>query len=237
MHMLISSRTLSALVLSAGLLAPAAQAQLRLSGYTTGYFDDLSEPNTTVTNAPDHSSATFVTGIPVAGSTQSKIAFQNATFSNIGSGDPIQTGLFTITNGMTEIGSGAPSAQFNLGLYLTSPGGGSIAINTIRFHIDHTPNLPDAIPDAFSVSFEQPEPVKIQNTLVRFHVNVTPLEFAVPEDGTVEKGDIRVSFSEVFTPVPEPSTYAWWGAATLLGLVGMRQYRRRRGAATQPTAA
>jgi MYXO-CTERM domain-containing protein len=236
--MQICTRTLSALVLTAGLLAPVAHAQLRLSGYTTGSFDDLSEANTTVTNAADHSAASFATGIPVEGSTQSKITFKNATFTNVGSGEPIQTGLFTITNGMTQIGSGAPTARFNLGLHLTSPGNQDIAINTITFHIDHTPNLPDAIPDVFSVSFNQPEPVKLQNTLVRFHVDVSPLDFKVPENATVQKGDIRVSFSPVsFTPVPEPSTYAAWGAAVLLGLTGLRQYRRRRSTAPAPIAA
>jgi len=229
---------LSALALGLGLLAPGANAQLKLSGYTTGSFEDLSEANTTVVNAPDGSSASFATGIPTAGSTQSKITFANATFSNVGSGDPIQTGLFTITNGVTKLGSGAPAAKFDLGLHLTSPTG-SVALDPISFQIDHTPNTPGAVPDTFSVSFTQPDPVKIGDTLVRFHVDVNPLDFRVPENATVEKGDIVVSFTTPgggggMTPVPEPATYALWGSALLVGLVAWRHVRHRRVASSLP---
>lgn len=217
-------RAFSALAMAA-VSPPLAQAQLHLSGRTTGFFDDLGEPNTTIVNAADHSSASFATGVPIPGSTQSKIMFENATFSNVASGDPIQTGLFTITNGMTQIGSGAPTAQFNLGLELTSPAGETVVLNNIKFHIDHTPNLPGSIPDSFSVSFDQPAPVKLQNTLVQFHVMVTPLDFLVPENATVEKGDITVSFSPIFTPVPEPATYALAGSVLLLAAVGYRRLR------------
>jgi hypothetical protein len=99
-----------------------------------------------VSNAPDGSWATFHTGIPVMGSTQSKIEFTNVTFNNVGSGEPIQVGLFNITNGMTAVGSGAPTAKFNIGLQLTSPVSQTVAISSILFHIDHTPNLSNSIP-------------------------------------------------------------------------------------------
>ena len=216
------TRTLSLLAVGLAVNASVAHAQLLLSGHTTGSFVDLAEANTTVSNAADGSSASFHTGVPVMGSTQSKIEFTNVNFSNVGSGEPIQVGLFNITNGMTAIGSGAPIAKFNVGLELVSPEVQTLAIATIMFHIDHTPNLPGAVPDTFSVSFGQPAPVKIQNTLVKFHVNVDPLDFQLAENVTVRKGDITVSFS----PVPEPATYALWGSALLLGVAA---YRRNRG--------
>ena len=218
-------RSLLALAMGLALTCTVANAQLLLSGNTTGSFDDLAEANTTVANAADGSWATFHTGIPVMGSTQSKIEFANVAFNNVGSGEPIQVGLFTITNGMTAIGSGAPTAKFNVGLKLTAPEGRTVAVSSILFHIDHTPNLPGAIPDTFSVSFAQPDPIHVKNTLVQFHVNVDPLEFQVAENSTIQKGDITVSF----TPVPEPATYAAWGAALLVGFVA---YRRIRGGAT-----
>lgn len=214
-------RYMSALALGCTLLGTAANAQLLLSGKTVGSFDDLAEANTTVTNAPDGSVATFQTGVPTAGSTQSKIVFTNVTFANVGSGEPIQVGLFDITNGVTVLGSGAPTARFNIGLQLTSPTMQELAISTVLFHIDHTPNTSVGIPDTFSVSFDQPAPVLIQNMLVQFHVNVDPLDFLLAEDATVRKGDITVTF----TPVPEPSTYA--AGASLL-LLGLAAYRRRR---------
>jgi hypothetical protein len=105
-----------------------------------------------------------------------------------------------------------------------------LAISTVNFHIDHTPNLPAPIPDMFGVSFDQPPPVKIQNTLVQFHVNIDPLNFPIAEDATIQKGDITVTF----TPVPEPATYAMWGATLLGGLVAYRRLRQRQ--AIQVTA-
>ena len=227
-------RSLAALTLGLALTCTVANAQLLLSGHTTGSFDDLAEANTTVSNAPDGSWATFHTGIPVMGSTQSKIEFTNVAFNNVGSGEPIQVGLFSITNGMTAIGSGAPIARFNVGLQLTSPGWQTVAISTINFHIDHTPNLPNSgIPDTFAVSFGQPAPLLIQDFLVQFHVNVDPLEFQIAENATIQKGDITVSF----TPVPEPSTYAAWGAALLVGFVAYRRVRGGQVNSTVPAAA
>jgi hypothetical protein len=230
MHLRI--RSLSALALGLALTCSVSHAQLLLSGHTIGSFDDLAEANTTVSNAPDGSWATFHTGIPVMGSTQSKIEFTNVTFNNVGSGEPIQVGLFNITNGMTAIGSGAPTAKFNIGLKLNSPVSETVAISSILFHIDHTPNLPGAIPDTFSVSFSQPDPIKIQNTLVQFHINVDPLDFQVAENATVQKGDITVSF----TPVPEPATYAAWGAALLVGFIALRRIRGERDASVAAIA-
>lgn len=228
------TRTLSLLALGLALNASVAHAQLLLSGQTTGSFVDLAEANTTVTNAPDGSSASFHTGIPVMGSTQSKIDFTNVSFSNVGSGDPLQVGLFNITNGMTAIGSGAPTAKFNIGLQLVSPEVQTLAIATIMFHIDHTPNLPSGgIPDTFSVSFSQPAPIKIQNTLVQFHVNVDPADFQLAENATVQKGDITVSF----TPVPEPATYALWGSVLLIGFVAYRRIRGDREESVIPQVA
>ena len=83
-------------------------------------------------------------------------------------------------------------------------------------------NLPNTgIPDTFAVSFAQPAPLLIQDFLVQFHVNVDPLEFQIAENATIQKGDITVTF----TPVPEPSTYAAWGVALLVGFVAFRRVR------------
>jgi hypothetical protein len=200
----------------------SAPAQLLLSGHTTGSFEDLAEANTSVVNAPDGSSASFHTGVAVSGSTQSMIEFTNVNFANVGSGDPIQIGLFKITNGMTVIGSGAPTAKFNVGVELISPEMRSLALSTITFHIDHTPNIPSAVPDVFSVSFGQPSPIVVAGTLVKFHVNVEPASFQIAENASVTKGDITVTF----TPVPEPATYAAGASLLLVGLAGYRRFRR-----------
>ena len=158
------------------------------------------------------------------GSTQSSVSFTNVDFMNVESGEPIQVGLFHIVNGMTEIGSGQQTAVFNLGLELTGPESLSLAIGSINFHIDHTPNLPALIPDSFSVSFDQPPPVLIQDMLVQFHVTVDPLDFPLAENASIRKGDITATF----TPVPEPETYALGASVLLIGLVACRRYRARR---------
>lgn len=231
MHMRISSLLAAALGLA--LTCSVANAQLSLSGHTTGSFTDLAEANTTVSNGPGGSWATFKTGIPYGASTQSMIEFTNETFTNVVSGEPIQVGLFTITNGITLVGSGAPTALFNLGLQLTAPEWQAAAISTITFHIDHTPNMEGGIPDTFSVSFGQPAPLLIADYLVQFHVNFEPTEFQIAEGSAVTRGDVTVTF----TPVPEPSTYAAFGAALMVGFVAFRRIRGNKTLPTLPVAA
>src|SRR5690606_36690756 len=127
-------RTLPSLTIAFLLTGAEASAKHMLTRDTTGSFDDLGQPNTTVVNAADGSSATFHTGIPVMGSTQSSVSFTNVDFMNVESGEPIQVGLFHILNGMTEIGSGQQTAVLNLGLDLTGPESLSLAIGSINFH-------------------------------------------------------------------------------------------------------
>ena len=109
----------------------------------------------------------------------------------------------------------------------------AVAVSTITFHIDNTPNGSDGVPDLFSVTFAQPAPVHIGDFLVQFHVNVTDPVFQVNENSTVQKGDITVTF----TPVPEPSTYAAIGAALLVGVITLRRFRGDKSLPGLPTAA
>jgi hypothetical protein len=223
---------LPAAAIGLALACSPAHAQL-LSGNTTGSFVDLGEANTTVVNASDGSSASFSTGIPAPGSSQSEISFTNASFIDVSSGDPIQVGLFVIHNGMTELGSGAETAQFNLGLDLTSPTMESFVLSTISFAIDHTPNTPGAVPDTFSVAFTDPAPKHIGDWLVQFHIHFDPKDIVVAENATVQKGDVTVTFSAV----PEPSVYASTGALLLVGVAGFRRLRNARGLPISAAAA
>jgi len=221
-------RILIATAFGLALACSAAKAQLMLSGSTTGSFSDLGEANTIVTNAADGSSALFVTGIPYLPAnptdTPTSIRFDSSTFTDVSSGENIQVGLFTIHNGADMLGSDAASAVFHLGLQLTSPVSAPVSLGTISFSIDNTPNGPGAVPDTFAATFSQPPPVWINGTKVSFKINFTPTDIIVPENTTVVKGNVSVFFSQ-FTPVPEPSTYAIFGAALLLGLVALRRFR------------
>jgi hypothetical protein len=222
-------RTLLAAALGLTLTASLAQAQLSLSGHTTGWFDDPGLPNTTVINGAGGSSASFTTGVPYAPNTiPTSIKFANNTFAGVNSGDTIQLGVFTIHNGSDLLGTDASNANFHFGLQLTAPLAQTINLGPINFAIDNTPNGPGGVPDTFVVSFVQPAMQIIDNHKVWFHINFTPLALVIPENTTMVKGDVTVTFQ----PVPEPSTYALWGAALLVGLVG---YRRFRGAKTLPS--
>ncbi len=221
------ARVLSVAAAGLALTCSVAQAQLQLSGRTTGWFTDFGQPNTTVVNAADGSSAWFATGIPYLDSTQSSILFEGQSFTNVGSGDPIHVGLFTITNGITLLGSAAAEAEFQLGLELTSPVSDSLFLSTLTFAIDNTPNggvvgEGGGVPDSFGVTFVQPAPIKIGDSWVQFSIVYDPLETAVPEGESIVRGDIYVTF----TPIPEPSTYALGGALLLVGVVAYRRFRK-----------
>jgi hypothetical protein len=205
------------------LFASDASAQLLLSGRTTGSFANLAQPNTTVNNASDGSFAVFKTGIPAPGSFKSSIVFSNETFTNVSSGDAIQVGLFVITNGITKLGTGAPTAVFNLGLELTSPEAQSLVLSQFTFTITHTPNLPDYtnVPDSYAVTFTVPPSTTVAGRHVWFDVVVDPAEFSLSEGSSTVKGALYVHFS----PVPEPAIY---GAAAGVLLGGLICWRRRR---------
>ena len=231
MHIRI--RSLIAAASGLALAFSLAHAQLMLSGHTTGAFEDLGQPHTTVSNAPDGSWAHFATGVAATGSTQTMIDFTNAAFTNVSAGDPIQVGLFTIKNGRTLIGTGQPHAKFQLGLTVTSPEFNNDASSVIMFNIDHTVNTGGGVPDIFDVTVSQPAPVTIANYLVHFTVHFNPADFQVHEDSTVQRGDVYVTF----TPVPEASTFAIGGAVLLLGLIAFRRFRRNRNDPGLPAAA
>src|SRR5690606_19856247 len=128
-----------------------AHAQLQISGNVYGSFDDLGQPNTTVTNSADGSYALFASGIPyTAADTQSMIEFNGQSFTYIGEAW-VASDLFTITNGVTLLGSTAPTAAFNLSIEITDPSSGMHSLSTLVFGIDATPNTNGFNPDVFEL--------------------------------------------------------------------------------------
>jgi hypothetical protein len=209
--------------LALAMLAPTVRAELILSGETTGSFEDLGQPNTTVTNDSSTDTAFWESGIPFPPTTlPTSILFQGQTFVDVVSGEPIDVGLFTIHNGIDLAGSTAPAALFDLGLSLTSPVIDAFGLTTFSFNIDNTLNDPTLLPDQYSVTFNQPPLMYIDNNLVRFTVVFSPPVVTVPEGGTTTRGDVFVTF----TPVPEPSTYALWGVLLVAGIVAYGRFRK-----------
>ncbi len=222
MHALLKS-SLVALLASPALLAPAARAQLILTGTISANATDSPGPHDTIFNAPDGSSAWFKSGIPEWSSDQQTgVAFTQKSFTDVGPG-LVASNLFTVTNGRTLFHSTATAAHFDLSLDLISPTSHSVLLTAVPFSIVNTPNGPDpqSVDDLYSVASSPIAPFKVGSTWVQFKFTA-PDSFAISEDSSMPVGDLSVSF----TPVPEPAIFSAAGAIVLLGLVVLRMRRR-----------
>jgi hypothetical protein len=208
--------------LGLALLGTTAKADLVLSGETTGSFESApitpSTATVTITNDSTTDTALWQSGVGDPGAPTS-ILFQGEDFVDVTSGMPIDVGLFTIHNGIDELGTTADDAFFDLGLNLTTPVTESVFLTTFDFGINNTPNNPSLKPDTYSVNFTEPPPMYVDDYLVKFNVVFSPPVIAVGEGDTTTRGDVFVTF----TPVPEPSTYALWGALLLGGIIAYRR--------------
>jgi hypothetical protein len=205
------------------LLGSTARADLSLSGETTGSFQsEVTTPPVTVTiTNSSPTSAEFQTGVPSPSTTPpTSITFTGDNFSDITSGEPLDVGIFTIFNGTDLIGTDASDAFFNLGLSLTSPTTESVALTTIDFGIVNTANHGGDVPDVYTVSFVEPSPIVVGGELLKFNVVFAPPTISINEESSVTRGDVFVTF----TPVPEPSTYALWGALLVGGIIVYRRF-------------
>jgi hypothetical protein len=205
------------------ILAPMAKADLSISGKTTGSFETVTivPPTATVTivNNSALDSALWETGVPAVGGPTS-ILFQGQDFTDVTSGEAIDVGLFTIHNGIDFVGTDADDAFFDLGLDLTSPVSDTLLLTTFDFGIVNTPNMGTLVPDHYTVAFSPPPPMIIDGNLVKFAVVFAPPVLTVGEGDTITRGDVTVAF----TPVPEPATYALWGALLIGGVIAYRRF-------------
>ena len=219
--------TLPALGLAAAL--PSANAQLALSGSAYGTFLDPGVAHTTVTNGSDFSS--FASGVAYRPSapyndTQTSLSFDGNSFSGLGNGDRIDLGLLNITNGRTLVGTTAHDASMDIFLNLDGQAS-PFKLGTLLFTIDSTVNQGGLIPDQFLVDATTANSLNFGGRNVTFDVGFTNPAFgtgiSIGEGTGAETG----LFATIhFTPVPEASTYALWGAALLLGVVAVRRFRR-----------
>jgi hypothetical protein len=227
---LFSSRVLLPVLALAAITS--AHAQLSLTGSTHGVFTPPVVPFTTVVNGPVIS--TFASGIPsTPHEFKTSVKFTGSNFAGVQSGDSFSLGTVKITNGVTKLGSTATMATMDLLLNIPAKGVTNFNLTTLSFALDNTSNNGfQNVPDLFFIGNSTPNTLKVANTLVLFNVGYTDWSYntlpghPIPErkSGTVGLvADVR------FVPVPEPSTYALFGA---LGLVSVVAYRRFRGPAT-----
>jgi hypothetical protein len=208
--------------LAASLLSSIAHAQLLLSGRITGMFTDSPGTHDSIYNAPDGSYAYFKSGVPEhPWFPQTMVEFSQQSFTDIGPG-LVADNIFKVTNGRNWLGTTADAAHFDLWVELTSPESHSSLLTPVSFTINNTPNGNTNIDDAYHVSSSPIAPFKIDNTMVQFKFTA-PGSFSLHENTAGFVGTLWVNF----TPVPEPSTYAFAGAGLLLGAALFRSMRRR----------
>lgn len=211
-------------VLGLTCLAGNARAELILSGSTSGSFTGGDSGIYDIVNAPDGSSASFLTGYPIDGSFQSGVVFESTDFAGVSGGDSFAFGLITYYNGRTLIGTSSGFTTFDFYLDLDVPALDPILLTTVTFGIDATVNTTEGTnPDLFTASFTQPLPILIGDQWVKFTINDLPASVEVREDTWLDVANVTVTY---FSPVPEPSTYGLMGA---MGLLGLGAYRRFRG--------
>jgi len=202
-----------------------------ISGNLTGEFTDTPGTHDTIFNAADGSEAWLRSGVPETGDDlQTEIAFTQKDFANVGGG-LVADNIFQVTNGRTLLGSTATAAHFDLTLNLTGPEAYSSLLTSIAFTIENTPNGDGNVDDIYGISWSAIEPFVYADHLVQFTF-VAPDSFVLPENESTSIGELYVTF----TPVPEPSTYAAFGAALLVGVIGYRRLRSRSITAALPTA-
>lgn len=210
-------------------LAGTAHAELVLTGSTAGYFQGASSGSTLITNAADGQTASFRTGVPIAGQTlKSGVQFDAVDFTGIHSGDSFGLGFLTYFNGRTKIGTSSATADLDFWLNLDNPSIAPFKLTTITFGLDATANTNGSPqPDVFTATFTQPPKFKVGGQWVQFTINSLPAEWEVKESSWAKIADITVTF----TPVPEPATYGLMASAGLLGFASYRRFRGRKGGA------
>lgn len=209
-------------------LLPSARAQLTIAGSTHGDFVDLGLANTVVSNGPVVS--LFSSGIPLrVTDTQTSLTFTGLTFAGAGDGDQVDLGTVKIKNGITKLGSTATWAAMDLFLDLPTYSISNFKLTTLLFTIDNTANNGVGnVPDLFYVGHTESAVLQLAGAKVNFDVKLTKPAFGIGAGSAIAENhsDTFGIYADLhFSPVPEASTYALWGSALLLGLVGFRRFR------------
>lgn len=214
----------------AGLAAaiPTAQAQLTLSGTSHGEFTDPGLVYTSVSNGPVVS--LFASGVPLrATDTKTSITFTGLPFANVGDGDQLDLGQIKIKNGITKLGTTASWAALDLFLTLPSESITDFKLTTLLFTIDNTANNGVGnVPDLFFVGLTEVNPLFVGGRKINFDVKLTNPAFGTGSGSSIAENhsDSFGIYADLhFSPVPEASTFALWGSALLVGLVGLRRFR------------
>lgn len=215
---------------------PSTHAQLLLTGSTYGEFVDPGLAHTTVSNGAVVSA--FQSGVPFRPNapyfdTKTSITYTGSSFADIGDGDILDLGLLKIVNGVTKLKTTAGSASMDL--YLDLAELAPFKLTTLSFSIDNTSNNGVSnIPDLFYVGHTLVNPFKVDGRTVTLDLQFTNPALSVGSGAAIGEGMFALDgiYAIVhFSPVPEASTYALWGAVLLVGAVLVRRNRSTSAAA------
>lgn len=222
--------------LAAAIAVPSTHAQLLLTGSTYGEFIDPGLAHTTVSNGAVVS--VFESGVPYRPNkpyfdTKTSIKFTGSSFLDIGDGDILDLGLLKIVNGVTKLHTTASTAAMDLYLDLPINGVSDFKLTTLLFSIDNTSNNGTKnIPDLFYVGHTEVNTFTSAGRTVTLDLQFTNPALSIGSGASISESSFALDgiYAMVhFSPVPEASTYALWGAALLLGVVA---FRRRQATAT-----
>ncbi len=225
-------RVFSLLILFAALAAPTARAQL-ITGRFWGKFEPLLPGDrgfgfTSITNAPFQS--IFRTGQQVGGGGVTTLTETSRSFSGKGNGDLLGANFLTMLNAPTIVSTTADHAFVDIFMNVPAHGIHNWLLTTLDIGIDNTLNTGSGgIPDLFLIAFTPLNSFTFGTTKVSFSLDFPPgFEVSpgaqIPERHSARTGELFVHFASA---VPEPSTYAAWGALLLMGVAGWRKIRTR----------
>ena len=232
MKLTYRARALGLLLAFTALAAPVARAQL-ITGKFWGKFEPLLPGDrgfafTSITNTPFQS--IFRTGQQLHGGGVTTLTFTDRLFSHKGDGDLLGVNFLTLLNAPTLESTTADHAFVDVFMNVPAHGIHNWLLTTLDIGIDNTLNTGSGgIPDLFLIAFTPLNSFTFGTTKVSFSLDFPPgFEVSpgaqIPERHSAKTGEL---FVHMASTVPEPSTYAAWGALLLLGLAGYRRVRSR----------
>jgi hypothetical protein len=232
MKLTYRARALGLLLAFAALAAPVARAQL-ITGKFWGKFEPLLPGDrgfgfTSITNTSVQS--IFRTGQQFGGGGVTTLTFTDRLFSGKGDGDLLGANFLNLLNAPTRADTAADHAFVDIFMNIPAHGIHNWLLTTLDIGVDNTLNIGSGgIPDLFLISFAPLNSFTFGTTKVSFSLDFPPgFEVSpgaqIPERHSARTGELFVHFASA---IPEPSTYAAWGALLLLSLAGYRRIRSR----------
>jgi hypothetical protein len=159
--------------------------------------------------------AAFRTGVAVANSFRSGIAFSGTSLARLGQGETVSLGSLTYYNGITQVGSSSHHATLNLYLRPFSPAADWVYLATVDFGLDATLNRSGRdTADYFLARYTTPGRALIGDDWVPLTLSGLPSLVSVAENSKLNLGNLTVTAG---SPIPIPDK----GSCLMLVALGL----------------